>query len=123
MTKKKLLMVGMIPMKIGCKVDYFLQKKAKAKPWNMAESERDGAVAESNKLAKVEHLSVTVRINCKEIMCFRHILSDFKTDLAKMKSLKKIGGVGEIRTLVPITRQTHFECVPVRPLRYDSTEL
>ena len=28
------------------------------------------------------------------------------------------GADGEIRTLVPITRQTHFECVPVRPLRY-----
>lgn len=28
------------------------------------------------------------------------------------------GADGEIRTHVPIPRQTHFECVPVRPLRY-----
>lgn len=30
------------------------------------------------------------------------------------------GGDGEIRTLVQVTQQTHFECVPVRPLRYVS---
>ena len=50
------------------------------------------------------------RITRKEIQWFQGI----KTGLPfLLKQQSYFGGDGEIRTLVPVTRQTHFECAPL----------
>ena len=68
------------------------------------------------------YMYTTLNVLLREIMS--HRLYIFKTSAAKCSDRNKkrpdihpvviiFGGDGEIRTLVPVAQQTHFECAPL----------
>ena len=65
----------------------------------------------------LHHLQCIIKVGRK------YILNSNQKQIKKRQIQRlNFGGDGGIRTHVPVPRQTHFECVPLRPLRYVSME-